>query len=388
MYQYDKLVECFESKGCHLLVSKEEFEANRQSTKIPKLKYIASCGHEHEVHVNVFKSRDTGIVCPSCKSKAIAIKKRGDATRTSEGQSLFSAYEDQCLHYLKDILTSFESIKTNDGCLADMAIKPVGVEEDQWMPVQIKTTQLNETGYSFNCTDKYDGMLIICMCWTDKKMWFFDGSLMKHTKISIGKHNSKYEDNFVEHGRLQEITLKYYNKLPKVPLEQLMIPLSTNQQTEHDFRKLRETRIDFLSITYPEKSNLVYDFMLNGKKVQEKVCSLKRRGGNGIVVGLFKNGGKFNTEVEYTPSGRNKISYEKGDNDLYWLHMPDKQYFYVLPEAFLIQESLVVVENCKEKKHTIWIPMDDNARPNKQGWDKYLFDYKSIDKERLMKLIE
>jgi hypothetical protein len=388
MIRYQKLVECFESKGCKLLLTDEEFEKSFDNVKVPKVKYTASCGHEHEVHINVFKSRDTGIVCPSCKSKEIGIMKRGNATRTSEGQSLFCAYEDQCLMYLKEAMTTFECVKTSDGCLADMAVRPTEVHEDKWMPVQIKTTQRNGKGYSFHCTDKYDSLLIICMCWTDKRTWFFDGGVMKQTKISIGKNSSKYDDNLVKQNTFQETTLKYYNDLPKVPLEQLMIPISLNQQLEHEFRKHRETKIDFLTFRYPNKSNLVYDFMLNGKKVQEKVCTRRTRGRSGVVVGLFKNGGKFNNREEYISSKYNKVSYEQGDNDLYWLHTHDKQYFYVLPEAFLIQQGIVVVEDCKEKKHTISIPIDDNARPSKQGWDKYLFNYNNIDNERLMKLLQ
>ena len=37
-----------------------------------KLNYISSCGHEHVVFYNVFKSRGTGIICPGCKNKEIA----------------------------------------------------------------------------------------------------------------------------------------------------------------------------------------------------------------------------------------------------------------------------------------------------------------------------
>jgi hypothetical protein len=387
MYQHDKLVECFESKGCRLLVSKEEFEANHQSTKIPKLKYIASCGHEHEVHVNVFKSRDTGIVCPSCKSKAIAIKKRGDATRTSEGQSMNILQEDVCVKYLKKTIKGFECVKTNDGCLADMAMRPMNVvDKDEWMMVQIKSTQRADNGYSFHCHHSdYDGMLIICMCWMDKRIWFFNGTLTQQVKISIGKNKSKYADNEVAVEDLEKKLFDYYNKLPMKALAEIMIPVSVSQQLAHEFRQHRERTLEFLVFEYPDDSNLVYDFKVNGKRVQEAVCT-RIRHKKGVVVHLAKNGGKYNTE---TSMQRRRICFECGDNDLYWLHMPDKRYFYLINEDFLMkQDHITVMNDPKGGRKNIWFPYDEAMKPKKNGWEQYLFDYTNIDKERLMQLLQ
>jgi hypothetical protein len=54
-----------------------------------------------------------------------------------------------------------------------------------------------------------------------------------------------------------------------------------------------------------------YDFFINNFKVQEKVC---QNYGNSIYANLSKS------------NGRNKRqSYDKGDNDFYWLHFPDKK---------------------------------------------------------------
>jgi hypothetical protein len=46
----------------------------QQTTKAYKINYIASCGHQHIVFYNVFKSRGTGIICPNCKNKTIGNK--------------------------------------------------------------------------------------------------------------------------------------------------------------------------------------------------------------------------------------------------------------------------------------------------------------------------
>ena len=86
---------------------------------------------------------------------------------------------------------------------------------------------------------------------------------------------------------------------------------------------------------------------------------------------------------------RRRICFECGDNDLYWLHMPDKKYFYLINEDFLIQQDHVTVMNDPMGgKKNIWIPYDEAMKPNKNGWEQYLFDYTNIDKERFMKLIE
>jgi hypothetical protein len=56
---YELVVHGFQSKNCKLLTTEEEYVSLTQTRKIPKLKYVASCGHEHSVHFNVFKSRNT-----------------------------------------------------------------------------------------------------------------------------------------------------------------------------------------------------------------------------------------------------------------------------------------------------------------------------------------
>jgi hypothetical protein len=68
MVNFKDVKDAFESKGCKLLVSKEEFNKKSHSST-EKYKYTASCGHDHEVWLNVFKNRNTGVICPmNCKS--------------------------------------------------------------------------------------------------------------------------------------------------------------------------------------------------------------------------------------------------------------------------------------------------------------------------------
>ena len=53
--------------------------------------------------------------------------------------------------------------------------------------------------------------------------------------------------------------------------------------------------MDFLEYVRPNVQNTPTDFMVNGKKVQEKVCSCKKnRIKNRLIVQLFSNNGKEN----------------------------------------------------------------------------------------------
>ena len=47
---YEDIFNYFKSKNCSLLTNKEEYILLSQTKKIPKLKYIASCQHENNVH--------------------------------------------------------------------------------------------------------------------------------------------------------------------------------------------------------------------------------------------------------------------------------------------------------------------------------------------------
>ena len=61
---YENVIEEFNKKGCKLHISKEEFEEIKNNSKKQiKLNYIASCGHNNVVFYNVFKSRNTGVIC-------------------------------------------------------------------------------------------------------------------------------------------------------------------------------------------------------------------------------------------------------------------------------------------------------------------------------------
>lgn len=132
MYDYinDKLM----SWNCQLLTSKEEFILANQGKKT-KIKYIGSCGHESESMFHNMEDKHTHYSCKSCRDKFVSRKLTGTQPRGGEVE-----YKGIC-ELTALISERFEIIRTNEGCLADLALRKMESQEDLWLPVQIKVTQ-------------------------------------------------------------------------------------------------------------------------------------------------------------------------------------------------------------------------------------------------------
>jgi len=80
-----------------------------------------------------------------------------------------------------------------------------------------------------------------------------------------------------------------------------------------------------------------------------------------------------------------KSNYKKGDNSLYWIHFPCKNHFLLFPETFLINEGIIRTETQKGMNE---ISVDIRKIHNKENkYNKYLFYYNSVDKEKLLTLL-
>jgi len=357
--------ELMSEKGCKLLTTPEELKL---MPRIPKVKYIASCDHEHEVHYNVFKSRGSGILCPKCKHKENDDKRRGDVSRNINGQAIGHYSEEVGINYIIDILKKDYILKqTCEGCLADIALKPKKSRKDEWLQIQVKTTAKPTTYYSFTSKSSYDNCIILCICNSDKKMWIFDGNTMKFKRISIGLKKSKYDDNEVTIQSISKLINEYLKKMTLVKFDIANTPISIYDQKEMEFKKYREEKVNKIKFTNVE-NYLKYDFMINDKKVQEKVgyIDLKK---NLIYFTIHKNNGKVDGVRKFK-------CYDIGDNDFYWLNIPDKINFLVFPEKKLIEDILKKSKNFCFKLETAI-----------EKYSDYLFDYNNIDYTRLNKIL-
>ena len=159
----------------------------------------------------------------------------------------------------------------------------------------------------------------------------------------------------------------------KCTFDILDTPTSNSQKQEYEYRKIRETKINFIKFKNNQLEGLVYDFMIENKKVQEKVGSVVHDNSNSFSFHLTKNKCIINGKCKNQP-------YEEGDNDLYWLNCKNGK-FYVIPEHVLIENEYI---GKNSKKENIYLsPTNENT-----SWaNYYLFDYNNVEKDRLMKII-
>lgn len=371
---YDVLFEYMKEKGCQLLTSEEDYCMKKQGRKVVKVDYIASCGHQHQVYSNVFKSRGTGIKCPRCVIKENTLRVRQLPTKDN-GQAILIKMEDDAIIYLGELIKdAFRLRKTWEGCLYDLAIQPIECDEDKWLPIQVKTNSKPLLDYGFNCSHRYKDSLIFCLCLSDKKMWIIPGNEIKSKcKIAIGLKKSKYDVNIVIKENIVDVFSRYYSSMMLFYFEDLDIPVSPQQQKEREYRKYMESKCQFLKFEYPERNCLVYDFMVNGHKVQEKVASVRKNRDKTIVFTIHKNNGSVERCRKFQ-------SYCLGDNDFYWLQFPDKKYFYVLPESVLLCDGFINDGNSESYKKIMCFSIKDMS---KVKYQEYLFEYDALDAERL-----
>jgi hypothetical protein len=166
-------------------------------------------------------------------------------------------------------------------------------------------------------------------------MWLMKGNDIHVTKkISIGLHKSKYDKYCVSKENIIEILFSFYNNMLLFNFEKLDTPISIEQQKEREYVKFSEKQCYFLNFEYPLLSGLVYDFTINGFRVQEKVGTIRKNRKDQIIFSLQKSNGTFEGKRIFQ-------SYKINDNDFYWLNFPDKKYFYILPENILFFEGFI-----------------------------------------------
>jgi hypothetical protein len=380
---YENIIEEFNKQNCKLLTTKEEYIDILKNTKnVYRLNYIASCGHTHIVFYNVFKSRGTGIVCPSCKNKKIGYDKK-EKMKNNE-MSKTSTIEQECkfINQIQLFLKNdFEIIKAFDGCNIDIIFKPKNIIDDKWVGIQVKTTNVRHLTYSFHINNIYKNCLLLFYCCEDETMWLIPENIIgNQKKVSIGYNKSKYNIYKICKDNLINKLNEFYNKTTNFEFDKLNTPTCIYQQREHFFRKYREEKIKFLDFGYDNIEGTVYDFKIKNFKVQEKVAKISDKE-NRYYFQLCKNNGLINGK-------QNQIQYDIGDNDFYWLNCDNKQTFFVIPEKKLIEKGFIgnKIENINRQHLKITVKKELHK---KSAWlQDYMFDYENIDKDRLLFLFE
>jgi hypothetical protein len=377
---YENVIEEFNKRNCKLLNTKDEYTEILKSAKktMYKLNYIASCGHTHNVFYNVFKSRGTGIICPSCKNKEIGnnIKEK---IKNNELSKTFTIEQEHkfIINFCELIHNNFEVIKAFDGCNVDLIFRPKNIIEDNWVGIQVKTTNVRHLTYSFHINNDYKDCLLLFYCFEDESMWLIPENIIKNQKkVSIGYYKSKYNIYKINKDTIFNRLNEYYCNTHKFNFEKLDTPSNIYQQREKEFRKYREKKINFINFEYENKEGTVYDFKIRNFKIQEKVAKISEI--NKCIFSLCKNNGIINGK-------HNQIQYDIEDNDFYWLNCDNKKSFFVIPEKILIDKGLV--GNNDKKSIFFKITVKEVLHKTINWLQPYMFDYENIDKERLLSIL-
>lgn len=378
---YDDLLKLFESKGCQIITSREDYEILKGEYK--KITIKARCGHIIEnCYIHQFKNRGTGINCNACIKEQVKISAKTNAKDTN-GNVKANKIEYESYKIIKSLISaSFDIERTFEGCLVDILIKPNHITNDQWLPIQLKSTDTTRNNiYSFRLHNEYSKMLLLLHSITDNKFWCIDGSSVTDlSKISIGLINSKYNTYKISSHDLCNKLLEFYDKFNLVTKESANIPIGKRKITEYEYTKLREEKITFIEFDYPEMQSQCFDFQINQYKIQEKVGSQCNH--NHISFSIRKRNG--------TKDGKQctDIPYNIKDNDFYWFHMPDKKQFFIIPAQILYNHGFLA-DDKQTGKTSIHLYYDKTDKPRKTDWaQEYKFSYENPDQEKLLNMFK
>ena len=384
---YENIVNEFTNKGCQIITTKEEHCEILKSFKKGsyKLNYIASCGHNHNVFYNVFKSRNTGVICPSCKNKEIGKNKKNKIENNEMSKIYTTEQEFKFIKEFQELAKNeFNTIKAFDGCNIDLMFKPNNLLQDEWVGIQVKTTGVRHLTYSFHINNIYKNCLILLYCVEDKSMWIIPENIIgNQKKISIGFNKSKYDIYKINEECLINKLNELYIQTSKFNFDIINTPTNIYQQREQIFRKYREEKINFIKFQYDEMEATVYDFKIGNLKIQEKVTIINKITNECLFI-LCKNKGQINKK-------QNLIQYDIRDNDFYWLNCDNKQIFFVIPEKILIDKGYIGNKIENNNKQNIKITIKEEMHYRSKWLEPFMFNYKTINqdsnKNRLLDLL-
>lgn len=360
---YEKVVGFFTEQECELLTPKGQYVGTK--TKID-VKY--KCGHIGKTTFNVF-SRKCHSICTDCVHETYKL----DMYNHDVKANLTCAQEATVRQTVTDLLEPhFACVKTHEGCLADIIIRPKGNSNNLWMPIQLKTSVRynNHAHYSFSKISTYRQMLVLMLYFDDCKLkgtWLINGTLLTNLRtLSMGKTSSKYQKYQISLDDLQSILKKAFetttfNNLPLQlkSYEDWNIPTAPMNKVEHNNRLLREGKLNgHFKVGYPTVDGCVTDCYIDGVKVQDKAYCTNPKGYYNVLL-------------------RRNRAYMLGENDLYWAYSNKTSIFFAFPESYLKQLGIFDTSSgCA--KTTVYIgKLESNAHT------KYMFDYNNLDITRL-----
>lgn len=380
---YEEVAQRFRDKKCSLLTTNEQYDKNHLSFK-SEFEFLAVCGHKRTTTLHNMRHSPIWN-CKEC-AKNIGSKKKKDNALTSEGVSKSYISEFNAISYIKELLNNdFKVVKLHMGTKADICIQPISSDIDSWLLIQVKSTIIEKKkdiySFSFN-GNTYTDMLVVCIVIDIKGIWLINGNNITkgiQTLSITNKQNTKYSIYKVHEDEFASLLLNHYTKSNTlVTLNTARTPVGDAQKKEFEYVKVRETHLSFLNFVYPDIDNVVYDFSINIYKVQEKIS--RKHNDSSYSVQLVKS----------NPLKKPKFKpYDIGDNDYYWIHLPDTDMFYVIPEDILVANGNIqtLVQNGSNVLY--FYPKISTEMLKKQNiktyWaNNYLYTYSNLQKDKLV----
>ena len=354
---FNDIKNIFTNKGCRLVTTQDEFnKINLVSNS--KFKFIPKCC----MRIYCFEKQPRSVMCNNCQK--VLIKKI-----SNEMKNVLDTkhVEHDSYKYFTDLVSKkFDFIKTKEGCVFDIMIKPINVQTDEYLQVQLKSTIKKGVNgcYSFDFTGQDYSNGIMCLISNqENKIWLLDGLLANIKKISIGEKSTKYSKYEVYDDTIDNKLLEFYNKKEKYTKDKCLTPVSIYQQREQKYMKLREDKMKYFDIKYPEIEGQLHNLIINGYKIQDKVIGKRCARKNSYYINLYHNNGKKCFKC-----------YNKGDNDFYWFWRDDSTLFYVIKEQDLIDLKYIQDNgNLGDKRKTISFSLYTDS-PVKNLLDKCTYD--------------
>lgn len=393
-YNYQNIKKRFESHGFIFDISENIFHniINESSVTKSHTKFniLCTCGHRREIATADLREY-TSNKCIKCNTLDTNEKLKNNVSSTEIPATSQGEY-DSFLYFKNIIKVQFDILLLNSGTKADCIVRPKN--EEKWIQVQLKQTVKANKNKAYIFTthrNNYEHMILACICVKDNKIWFVDPEVVKKLKgfgISPGK-NTKYSKYSCEIENVCDTLKNFYKNdyYTKVSIEEANSSACAHHIQEQDFIKLREEKISFLKYEYNPIQGLRHDFIVNGKKVQEKANNNRSSSKKYESYRFFlRKSGKKNNK-------KTKVPYERGDNDLYWLHMPSKEEFYLIPESVLIEIGCIKTSEQDGHDSILLYPDEDvdylmNKKIKTAVLNNYLFDYDYPDEERIKELFD
>ncbi|CEM00933.1 unnamed protein product [Vitrella brassicaformis CCMP3155] len=251
----------------------------------------------------------------------------------------------------------FEVQRTYEFAHADLAVRPFGVGEDLWLPVQVKTCkQKSSSGgraWFFHLVQQYAGMPVVCVALREYRIWCYDGSMLKEEGGKSG-HIAISENGKWDHEKFRcSATLEGQESLAHKLLLAYHDTAFIKDSLGNIMRQRSETHQkgeESVAAWAPLLSAAGMDIRPRQLRYEDTpVDAVWRWNGKKFLKSAGRKGARLTIQL-----------YEEQDFDLLAVSVPGDRYFYLIPTEVLVQRGKVrgngERRKCSGSSLYLWTP--------------------------------